>query len=145
MGEHAMGSLNHHISSHNKQNAVDKMQFAQILEQQQQAVSHEYLDEHKVNVTAMPRISRSYNKRQYSQNATTIPAQNSGLMIMQMTDPSASSSTSSSSSSSCSRTASNPSASKRSPKAEATKTKKKGYFFETKSRGSKKLAKIIGK
>jgi len=26
-----------------------------------------------------------------------------------------------------------------------TKTKKKGYFFESKSRGSKKLAKIIGK
>eukprot|EP00484_Ammonia_sp_Unknown_P016704 CAMPEP_0197042474 /NCGR_PEP_ID=MMETSP1384-20130603/18837_1 /TAXON_ID=29189 /ORGANISM="Ammonia sp." /LENGTH=572 /DNA_ID=CAMNT_0042473581 /DNA_START=133 /DNA_END=1851 /DNA_ORIENTATION=- len=135
MGEHAMS---HHISSHNKQNAVDKMQFAQILEAQQ-AHHQDYMDEHKVNHSAVPRISRSYNKRKYSQNAT-IPAQNSGLMIMQMSEPAATSS---------SRTASNSSSSsapsKRSPKAEASKTKKKGYFFETKSRGSKKLAKIIGK
>jgi hypothetical protein len=75
-------------------------------------------EEEKVNVTSISRISRSYNKRKENGGTLAMPSQPIHCGKTQK----------------CS-----------SPKSPPTKTKKKGYFFESKSRGSKKLAKMIGK
>jgi hypothetical protein len=91
-------------------------------------LSHETaeLDEQKMNgnVTSISRISHSYNKRKYD-NRGVMPIGmievNLGNHKMMQTQ------------------------SKTKPKSPPTKTKKKYGFFESKSRGSKKLAKIIGK
>merc|ERR1712154_575406 len=94
---------------------VEKQQFNQVLDDD---------DEQKVNITSIARISRNYNKRKYKD-------QPNDIAIDEMNKQQTKRNTKSSSSP------------KSPPK--QTKTKKKGYFFESKSRGSKKLAKIIGK
>eukprot|EP01083_Nonionella_stella_P077616 212030_1 len=92
-------------------------------------LSHETaeLDEHKMNggngsVTSISRIGHSYNKRKYHNGAGPM-----GMIEVNLGNHK-------------SQTQSKPK-----PKSPPTKTKKKYGFFESKSRGSKKLAKIIGK
>lgn len=80
-------------------------------------------DEQKMNITSIARISRNYNKRKYKEQQIN----GAEIAIDEQTK----------------RNTKSSSSPKSAPK--QTKTKKKGYFFESKSRGSKKLAKIIGK
>merc|ERR1712228_969421 len=85
-------------------------------------LSHDENERMNAKVTNIARISRSYNKRR----------ENGGVLhcILPTTSNSGGGKTKSSSS----------------PKSVPVKTKKKGYFrFESKSRGSKKLARLIGK
>jgi len=75
------------------------------------------MQQHHHKVSNLSRISRSYNKRREAGIHCVLPSNES-----------------------CN------SKTKMSPKSAPTKTKKKGYFhFEARSRGSKKLAKLIGK
>eukprot|EP01084_Bolivina_argentea_P166953 289826_1 len=89
-------------------------------------VSYQSHDEQKIdtNITCMPRISHSYNKRKYNKNHELITDNNHQNIHMNIHQKKIKN---------------------HSPKSPQTKTKKKPYFFESKSRGSKKLAKIIGK
>merc|ERR1712157_9814 len=80
-------------------------------------------EKQKMNITSIARISRNYNKRKYKEQQIN----GAEIAIDEQTK----------------RNTKSSSSPKSAPK--QTKTKKKGYFFESKSRGSKKLAKIIGK
>ena len=137
---------NHHIVNHNKQNAVDKQRFSELLHQQQQQQNdnnnNDLMDDQKMNsmqnsVTSIHRISRSYKQRSYKDGQQQqLP---NGIMIIDDSQNQHQLSSKRNSNPVCYTKSSS------SPKSPQTKTKKKGYFFETKSRGSKKLAKIIGK
>jgi len=117
------------VMSHNAQNSVE------LMEDEQVAMA-------KAKVTSMPRISRGYNKRKYKE----MPQMPHSAVALPMDEHSSQGRRSQSGRSSF-VSASSPkrSSASRSPRSPGTKTKKKGYFFESKSRGSKKLAKIIGK
>jgi len=160
-----------HLSSHNKQNAVNKQQFHDLLD----GAGGQYFDceDEQKHYVAVSRVPRSYNVRKFKEQQQQLQQQqqqmqmqmavhdgygrthvhtDSGLMIMNVREPALTSNYSSSSAKSASTATStslsssaSSSSSRRSPKAQPTKTKKKGYFFESKSRGSKKLAKLIGK
>jgi len=122
------------IMSHNNQNNVE---LEYIDDEQHHEVSRQYHHQQQPMVT-MKRISRGYNQRKFSLKdrepehpALTIP-QNVVAMAMDREQQTAHRQVTISK--------------RRSPRSPTgTKTKKKGYFFESKSRGSKKLAKIIGK
>jgi len=111
-------------------------------------VELEYIDddEQQHPTVNMKRISRGYNKRNFTlrehrdrERATEPMPETAGALSVDRDARTPRS---------ISRRQ-NGSAKRGSPRAAATttttKTKKKGYFFESKSRGSKKLAKIIGK
>jgi len=118
------------VMSHNGQNSVEKQQFSELM-------SEEQLARQQSKVTSMPRISRGYNKRKYKempQSCVALPL-----------DDNVSRHSGGSRHSQSQATHSSHSSKRSSPRSPGTKTKKKGYFFESKSRGSKKLAKIIGK
>jgi len=119
------------VMSHNGQNSVEKQQLSELIDEEQLALQ-------RSKVTSMPRISRGYNKRKYKEmphNCVALP----------LDDNVSASRQSQSHSHSHGRRSGASSPKRTSPRSPGTKTKKKGYFFESKSRGSKKLAKIIGK
>merc|ERR1712087_808978 len=124
------------VLSHNARNSV-KMDSVndvmELMEDEQVAIA-------QAKVTSMSRISRGYNKRKYKEMPS--PQMSYHCNSEQRESLSVSSQNGRRSQSGRSSFASE---SKRSPRSPPTKTKKKGYFFESKSRGSKKLAKIIGK
>merc|ERR1719216_371473 len=122
------------IMSHNHQNNVEL----------------EYIDDeaHHQPMVTMKRISRGYNKRKFSlkdreqerpqqlmmtQNVRTMDRSTERIVDHEPRRQSGSHGHRQVTKRSTSRSPT------------GTKTKKKGYFFESKSRGSKKLAKIIGK
>jgi len=131
------------IMSHNHQNNVEL----------------EYIDDeqsHHQPMVTMKRISRGYNKRKFNlkdreqeRNAMMMP-QNVMTMTMDrstdrtVVEPRRESGSHGNPSHRQVSHSSTKRSTSRSPTG-TTKTKKKGYFFESKSRGSKKLAKIIGK
>jgi len=123
------------VMSHNAQNSVE------LMEDEQVAIA-------QAKVTSMSRISRGYNKRKYKEmpqmphNCVALPMEEHHNQRQSLSSQNGRRSQSGRSSF---VSESKRSSASRSPRSPGTKTKKKGYFFESKSRGSKKLAKIIGK
>merc|ERR1719461_1090619 len=112
------------VLSHNARNSVNSVE---LMEDEQVAIA-------QAKVTSMSRISRGYNKRKYKEMPS--PQILYHCNSEQRESLSVSSQNGRRSQSGRSSFASE---SKRSPRSPPTKTKKKGYFFESKSRGSKKL------
>jgi len=129
------------VMSHNAHNSLNSVNSVELMEDEQVAIA-------QAKVTSMSRISRGYNKRKYKEmpqmphNCVALPMEDHHMHVQR---ESMSSQNGRRSGRSSFASESKRSSASRSPRSPGTKTKKKGYFFESKSRGSKKLAKIIGK
>jgi len=127
------------VLSHNARNSV-KMDsdVMELMEDEQVAIA-------QAKVTSMSRISRGYNKRKYKEMPSPQILYHCNSEQRESLSVSSQNGRRSQSGRSSFASESKRSSASRSPRSPPTKTKKKGYFFESKSRGSKKLAKIIGK
>merc|ERR1711971_1233389 len=127
------------VMRHNAHN--DSVNSVELMEDEQVAIA-------QAKVTSMSRISRGYNKRKYKE-MPQMPMEDAHPNHCHSQRQSVSSQNGNGRRSQSGRSSfaseSKRSSVSRSPRSPGTKTKKKGYFFESKSRGSKKLAKIIGK